>query len=73
LFLPTTPEELVSLGWQKLDVILISGDAYVDSPYSGVALIGKVLWQAGYRVGIIAQPDINSPSDITRLGEPELF
>lgn len=73
MFLPTTRAELERLGWPDLDVILVSGDSYIDSPYSGIAVIGKVLLKAGYRVGVIAQPDITSPSDITRLGEPRLF
>ncbi|TFG96738.1 MAG: YgiQ family radical SAM protein [Calditrichales bacterium] len=73
MFLPTTPEEMDKLGWKNLDVILVSGDSYIDSPYIGVAMIGKVLHDAGYRVGIIAQPDISSDSDIGRLGEPRLF
>lgn len=73
MFLPTTREELDRLGWDKLDVILISGDTYIDSPYIGAAVIGKVLQNAGYRVGIIAQPDTESDVDITRLGEPRLF
>lgn len=73
LFLPTTSEECSSLGFHTLDVILVSGDSYVDSPFNGTAVIGKVLLQAGYKVGIIAQPDINSAADITRLGEPALF
>ena len=73
LFIPTTQEELKSLNWIKLDIILISGDTYIDSPYSGVAIICKVLINEGYRVGIIAQPDINSETDIMRLGEPSLF
>jgi uncharacterized radical SAM protein YgiQ len=73
MFLPSTPAELKDLGWDALDIILITGDSYIDSPYVGVALIGRVLQQAGYRVGVIAQPDINSESDITRLGEPRLF
>ena len=73
MFLPTTPQELHKLGWPALDVILVTGDSYVDSPFVGVSVIGKVLLNAGYRVGIIAQPDIHSDSDITRLGEPELF
>jgi uncharacterized radical SAM protein YgiQ len=72
-FLPTTPEELAERGWDKLDVILISGDSYIDSPFIGTAVIGRVLENAGFRVGIIAQPDIKSPVDITRLGEPRLF
>lgn len=61
------------LGWNKLDVILVTGDSYIDSPFIGVAVIGKVLLKAGYRVGIIAQPDSHSGKDIRRLGEPELF
>ncbi|MBR9974948.1 MAG: YgiQ family radical SAM protein [Bacteroidetes bacterium] len=60
-------------GWETLDVILISGDAYIDAPQIGTAIIGRVLEQAGYRVGVIAQPDTESPADITRLGEPALF
>jgi uncharacterized radical SAM protein YgiQ len=73
MFLPTTKEELHKLGWKKLDIIMISGDTYIDSSYSGAAVIGKVLLDAGYKVGIIAQPDVHSATDITRLGEPELF
>ncbi|NLF51673.1 MAG: YgiQ family radical SAM protein, partial [Leptolinea sp.] len=73
LFLPTLPEELKERGWEELDVILVTGDSYIDSPFIGVAVIGRVLEQAGYKVGIIAQPDINSPDDICRLGEPRLF
>ena len=72
-FLPTLPEELKERNWDQLDVILVTGDSYIDSPYIGTAVIGRVLEQAGYRVGIIAQPDITSPADITRLGEPRLF
>ena len=71
MFIPTTPEELL-LGWDHLDVILISGDTYIDTP-SGVALIGHQLIASGYKVGIIAQPEINSSEEITRLGEPALF
>ncbi|MEI6259582.1 MAG: YgiQ family radical SAM protein [Deltaproteobacteria bacterium] len=73
MFLPTTLEEVESLGWCQLDVVLITGDSYVDSPFIGAAVIGKVLLQHGYRVGVIAQPDIKSEIDITRLGEPLLF
>ncbi len=73
MFLPTTQSDLRDLGWQDLDVILVTGDAYIDAPHIGVAIIGKVLLNAGYRVGIIAQPDSASPTDITRLGEPRLF
>lgn len=73
MFLPVTQAEALKLGWKKLDVILVTGDSYIDSPYIGVALLGKLLAARGYRVGIIAQPDVNSPDDIMRLGEPELF
>ena len=73
MFLPTTKEELLNLGWEGLDVILVSGDSYIDSPFIGVSIIGKILLQAGYRVGFIAQPDITSGLDINRLGEPKLF
>jgi uncharacterized radical SAM protein YgiQ len=73
VFLPATPEELRGLGWDRLDVILVTGDSYIDSPYVGVSVIGKTLLRAGYRVGIIAQPDVESAADITRLGEPALF
>jgi len=73
MFIPTTNEELQKLNWDQLDIILVSGDTYIDSPYSGMAIIGQLLLQQGYRVGIIAQPDITSEKDITRLGEPKLF
>jgi uncharacterized radical SAM protein YgiQ len=73
MFLPTTVEEMERLGWDGLDVILVTGDSYIDSPFIGIAVIGKVLRRAGYRVGIIAQPDLHSAADITRLGEPRLF
>lgn len=73
MFIPTTIDEAKSLGWERFDVILISGDTYIDSPYIGVAVIGHLLTAAGYRVGIIAQPDVHSSHDIARLGEPLLF
>lgn len=73
MFLPTTLDEAQALCWDPLDVILVTGDSYIDSPFIGVAVIGKILVQAGYRVGVIAQPDITGPDDITRLGAPRLF
>ena len=73
MYLPTTKKELKPLNWDSLDIILVTGDSYIDSPFIGVALIGKYLIRAGYKVGIIAQPDIYSSKDITRLGEPNLF
>ncbi len=73
MFLPTTIHEMKTLGWDGIDIILVTGDAYMDSPHIGVAVIGKALLKAGYRVGIISQPDTTSSIDITRLGEPALF
>ena len=72
-FLPTTREEMDARGWEQCDVILISGDAYIDSPFIGVAVVGRMLEKMGYRVGIIGQPDVESDKDISRLGEPRLF
>jgi len=73
MFLPSTPDDLRIKKWDKLDIILVTGDAYIDSPFIGVSVIGRYLTQAGFRVGIIGQPDWQSPKDIGRLGEPELF
>ncbi|MGD0879327.1 MAG: YgiQ family radical SAM protein [Anaerolineales bacterium] len=73
MFLPTTSDEVKNLGWDGLDVILVTGDSYIDSPFIGTAVIGKVLAHAGYRVGVIAQPDISGVADIGRLGLPRLF
>jgi uncharacterized radical SAM protein YgiQ len=71
-FLPTTIEEMNDRGWEQFDFILVSGDAYVDHPSFGGAVIARVLERAGYRVGIISQPDWHSDKDITKLGEPRL-
>ncbi|MFH1759512.1 MAG: YgiQ family radical SAM protein [bacterium] len=73
MFIPTTEKEIKELGWDRIDIVLVTGDAYIDSPHIGVAVIGKILLQAGYKVGIIAQPDVLSGRDIKRLGEPGLF
>jgi len=73
MYLPTTREEMEKLRWANLDIILVTGDTYIDSSYIGASVIGQVLLKAGYRVGIIAQPDINHQEDICRLGEPVLF
>jgi uncharacterized radical SAM protein YgiQ len=72
-FLPTTPEEVRALGWSELDVLLVTGDAYVDHPSFGAAVIGRVLEAQGFRVGIVAQPDWRSTRDVLRLGRPRLF
>ena len=73
MFLPTTLDEMKTLGWDALDVILVTGDSYIDSPFIGTAVIGKLLVSAGYRVGVIAQPDIATETEIGRLGLPRLF
>ncbi len=68
-----TMKEAEALGINEFDVILITGDAYVDHPSFGAAVIGRVLWDAGYSVGIIAQPDWKSVADLKKLGKPRLF
>ncbi len=72
-FLPMSPEEMKDRGWSELDVLLVSGDAYVDHPSFGAAVIGRLLEAQGYRVGLVAQPDWRSPADLGRLGRPRLF
>ena len=72
-FLPTSREEMRERGWETLDVLLLSGDAYVDHPSFGTALIGRLLESLGYRVGIVAQPDWRGPADFQALGRPRLF
>ncbi len=72
-FLVTTREEMERRGWKQCDVVLISGDAYIDSPFIGTAVVGRMLEKMGYKVGIIGQPDIENGDDIGRLGEPRLF
>jgi uncharacterized radical SAM protein YgiQ len=72
-FLPTTREDMRRRGWDELDVIIVSGDAYVDHPAFGPALIGRFLEQRGFRVGVIAQPDWHSAEPFRALGRPRLF
>jgi uncharacterized radical SAM protein YgiQ len=73
-FLPTTKKELELRGWDELDVILFSGDAYVDHPSFGAAVIGRVLEAAGYKVAIVPQPDWHGDfRDFKKLGRPRLF
>ncbi|MGD8957341.1 MAG: YgiQ family radical SAM protein [Chromatiaceae bacterium] len=72
-FLPMSREEMDLLGWDSCDVIIVSGDAYVDHPSFGMAVIGRVLEAQGFRVGIIAQPDWNRVEDFARLGPPNLY
>ncbi len=73
MFLPSTPEEMKALGWRRLDAVIVTGDAYLDSPFIGAAVVGRVLREAGFRVGIVAQPRLDTDADIARLGEPALF
>jgi len=72
-FLPTNLKEAQARGWSELDVIIVTGDAYVDHPSFGAAIIGRHLEAAGFRVGIIPQPDPARDGDFTVLGEPRLF
>jgi uncharacterized radical SAM protein YgiQ len=72
-FLPMTREEMQQLGWDQCDVILVTGDAYVDHPSFGMAIIGRLLESQGLRVGIIAQPDWQSANAFKALGRPRLF
>ncbi|HFF8944485.1 TPA: YgiQ family radical SAM protein [Serratia marcescens] len=72
-FLPMSRAEMDQLGWDSCDVIIISGDAYVDHPSFGMAIIGRMLEAQGFRVGIIAQPDWSDKEDFMRLGKPNLF
>ncbi|GAB4293793.1 MAG: YgiQ family radical SAM protein [Methylophaga sp.] len=71
--LPMSREEMDALGWDSCDIIIVTGDAYVDHPSFGMALIGRLLEAQGFRVGIISQPDWNSASDFQKLGRPNLF
>jgi uncharacterized radical SAM protein YgiQ len=72
-FLPMTREEMNTRGWDELDVLIITGDAYVDHPSFGAAMIGRVLEAEGLRVGIIAQPDWTKIESIQGMGTPKLF
>jgi len=72
-FLPTSREEMETLGWDSCDVIIVTGDAYVDHPSFGMAIIGRLLEGQGFRVGIIAQPDWQSAEAFRVLGRPNLF
>ncbi len=71
--LPMSRAEMDLLGWDACDVIIVTGDAYVDHPSFGMAIVGRLLEAQGFRVGILAQPDWNSAEDFRRLGRPNLF
>ncbi|RJX69473.1 YgiQ family radical SAM protein [Vibrio sinensis] len=72
-FLPTSRKEMKALGWDSCDIIIVTGDAYVDHPSFGMAIIGRLLEAQGFRVGIIAQPDWNNKDAFMTLGKPNLF
>jgi uncharacterized radical SAM protein YgiQ len=72
-FLPMSQDEMRSLGWDACDIIIVTGDAYIDHPSFGMALVGRLLEAQGFRVGIISQPDWHSAEDFRRLGKPNLF
>jgi len=72
-FLPVNKKDFIQRGWDEVDIILVSGDAYVDHPSWAAAILGRFLESNGYRVGIIAQPDWRSLNDFKKLGSPRLF
>ncbi|AQW59177.1 YgiQ family radical SAM protein [Vibrio owensii] len=72
-FLPTSRKEMDALGWDSCDIIIVTGDAYVDHPSFGMAIIGRLLESQGFRVGIIAQPEWQNKDAFMQLGKPNLF
>src|SRR5215217_9154839 len=72
-FLPMSRAEMDQLGWDSCDIVIVTGDAYVDHPSFGMAVIGRMLEGQGFRVGIIAQPDWHSAEPFKALGRPNLF
>jgi len=72
-FLPMSRAEMDELGWDSCDIIIVTGDAYVDHPSFGMAIVGRVLEAQGFRVGILSQPDWHATRDFMRLGRPNLF
>jgi len=72
-FLPMSRAEMTALGWDACDIILVTGDAYIDHPSFGMALVGRLLEAQGYRVGIISQPDWHSAEPFRALGQPTLY
>lgn len=72
-YLPMSRAEMEQLGWDSCDIILVTGDAYIDHPSFGMAVMGRLLESQGFRVGIISQPDWHSTDDFMQLGEPNLY
>ena len=71
-FLPTSRKEMERLGWDELDIIIITGDCYVDHPSFGTSIIGRHLESLGYKVGMIAQPDWKDPESLLVMGQPRI-
>ena len=71
-FLPMNREDLDNRGWDEVDVVFVTGDAYVDHPSFAAALLGRLMESEGYRVGIVAQPKWDRPDDFLALGKPRL-
>ncbi len=71
-FLPTTEKEMKDRGWDSIDILLITGDAYVDHPSYGNSLVGRLLEAMGYKVAIIAQPDWKNPESLKIFGRPNI-
>ena len=71
-FLPITNEEMKQRGWDQADFVLVTGDAYVDHPSFGAAIISRVLEDEGFRVAVLPQPDWKTNRDFTRFGKPRL-
>ncbi len=72
-FIPITQDEVHTRGWDLVDIVLVTGDAYVDHPSFGTAVIGRVLENAGFRVAVLSQPDWHSKNDFQKFGKPGLF
>ncbi len=71
-FLPATREEMTALGWDSVDIVLVTGDAYVEHPSFGTAVIGRYLFDKGFKVGVIAQPDWKNPDSMKVFGRPNI-
>ena len=71
-FLPINRKDMETRGWDEVDFVIVTGDAYVDHPSFGTAIISRVLESNGYRVGIIAQPDWKNEKSVTEFGRPRL-
>lgn len=71
-FLPVSKKDMEDRGWQQVDFVIVTGDAYVDHPSFGTAIISRVLERFGYKVAILAQPDWKSTEDFKRFGRPRL-